>query len=376
MTSFGAHVPGVPLDLQEINVFPISTSTGGFLDLDYSPLLLMDGLILDRFAYDFVSKRRHFSQMKASIDCLVDEGLIRIEQYETTAKKLKQHIESRVSNQLEYLNLWLDCARDQWGLVKPLISELLPLLGSEADPKIESLHFGIYCYLKNHHGKIDFNEAAKLQRLLETKRKKLSREEIDVLREIIRPLLSYVHLNYGLMQHFGTPFIDWEDLAPYYKRIAQFQVQDGQRQEKNGVSPEMLNQIKQLLNITIPELKPRSAKALVKFIKKGGAVQSLRSALSEAVSTGTVLDSKWINKVRDEANKAQIAARGRSRVVSLVGLVGGVALCWLPMGSEVVRAAVETLAHTSQKAMEHASDPKSLRNYDWYFALLETKDDV
>jgi hypothetical protein len=371
LTSFGAHIPNVPAELQEMNVFPISTQNGTTLDLDYSSLMLMDRLILDRFAFEFISSRSHLKEMKTSIERLEQEGLLRIEDFKAPATVFQKEISSRVSSQLEYLDLWLDCAREQWRLFQPVIPQLLPALGKKADPQMEAMHFGIYCYLKETQGRIKPEEIQRLHKLLASKRKKVTKSEQDELKQIIRPLLSYVYLNYNLMQYFGAPFIDWEDMAPFYRRIAQFQFPDQSEKEKK-VTHEMIDQAKTLFTVAIPELRPSSVTEFVRFVKKGGAVRSLREAMREAAETGTTIDPKWAIALRDQANKAQLTARKRSRIISLVGLLS-LAFPWLPIANEVIKAAGETVGHMSQDLAGHFSHPKSLHHYKWYFALLQAK---
>jgi hypothetical protein len=304
LTSFGAHVPGVPHELQEMNVFPVSTQSGTTLDMDYSSLVLMDCLILDKFAMDFISSRRHLSQMKDSIERLEGEGFLRVEDYSVPAKALESEITLRVSSQLEYLDLWLDCAREQWRLFEPAMQTLLPSLGDKSDPSLDALHFGIYCHLKNCHGKIPMGEADRLSKLLTSRRRtRFKKTEHQELKQIIRPLLSYVHLNYGLMRHFGAPFIDWEDMAPFYQKLAQFQIPH-HKEANTEVTHAMVESAKTLFAVAIPELRPNSAAEFIKFVKKGGAVKSLRNAMREAVGLGTPLNPKWAAAVRDQANKA------------------------------------------------------------------------
>lgn len=375
LTSFGAHLPGGPGEFQEVNVFPVSIAQGTHLDLDFSSLLLIDRLVLDSNAYEYICGRRHLWHMQSSIDRLLDADLLRLQDYAVPARQLHSKIEPWVTEQLTDLDRWRDCAQQQWKLFQPMIPKLLPALGEAADPEIENLHFGIYCFLKKKYGKIDKGEAQPLLGLLNSRRSRLLKEDKETLREIIRPLLTYVALNYGLMGHFDMPFIDWSDLAPYYRAIDSTRppapVKKG---EKSKVTNLEIEQTRSLFSVVVPELQPGSVDAFIKFVRTRGAVKSLRSAVREAIETGTALDSRWISAVRDDIIKAQETAIQRERIIKLLGLpIGPVASAALTGASELIKMGTELARTLSEEAVGEIVERKSLRAYQWYFALLALK---
>jgi hypothetical protein len=184
LTSFGAHVPGVPEQLQEQNVYPIATRTSNGFDLDYSSLMVVDGLILDRHALEFINNNRrpHFGEMRKSIDFLLDKELIRVADYRAIALKHSEEIANCGNSLLECPEFWLSTARKHWATYRQELPEVIRRLGSRIDSESESMHFGIYCMLKR--GVIKATEAVSLHNLLQARRTRLSPPSIVSVQKV------------------------------------------------------------------------------------------------------------------------------------------------------------------------------------------------
>jgi hypothetical protein len=368
LPSFGAYLPDVPKDLQAQNFYPIASRTPNGFDLDYSSLLLVDKIIIDSGSYDYIHQKccPYLSPMKDTVNRLLDENLLRLVDYEAIAIKQNNAIRERVNILLETPEYWLSTARNHWKLYKKEIPELIYRYGDNVDHNLEKMHFGVYVALKNSGANVNSKEAEWLHKLLESRKNNLSNNEKDGLREIVRPLLSQIVFNHLLRVELGCPFIDWDDLTPYYMRIGNPLWSDKKSDD------ELLTKCQHIFTCVLPELKPSSINEVIKFIRKRSAVSSLKTEIRRSIKEGIQLDDIWARNIRDEANLAQITIRKRQRILSWVSLFAGVPIHNLPSAFE---AAVSLGHELLPEAISSVVEKRGLKEFEWYYALLEVKNE-
>lgn len=373
LPSFGAHITCAPERLQEQNIYPLAVRADDGFDLDFSSLLLLDGLVIDTFACDYIrdAARPQFTKMCETVHILQDEGYCRLVNFSQVAIDHRDILNARVSELLESPELWLSIARTHWKVYKKEIPHLIARMPSNVDRRIEELHFGVFCHLANSGDTIDFQEAARLTKLLESKKKRLLSAEVEALREIIRPILSHVMFSELLRVKLGLPFIDWDDLRPFYARIqtAQFSEIVDPTNDTGSISvPRQLGALNQILDIAIPELRPGSVRETLDFIKNKKATKSLRAQIQKGLAGDIQFDQKWAVDLRNAANSAQISSRGRQRIVSLIGALLGA----IPIhGLGAIVQVVQELGHDAViEAVGSQFENVSLKDFEWYFALV------
>jgi hypothetical protein len=376
LPSFGAHLPNVPMlsDYGQV-FFPVPSYTPNGFDLEYTSLLIADGLVLDKFAYEFIRdpSRPQFAPMLGTIERLLAAGYVRIEDYAAQAFSFSQRVEQHVNECLEEPEYWIDTVRNSWKLYQPLRDANIARLGRNINFERESLFFGVLCHLKNISDKFDSQEARRLQGLLDSRRRKFSPPETLDIREIIRPVLTQAVFNRMLSDKLGIPFIDWSDLEPFYRKLT---TPTTPTKKQDRPTKEDLDACIHLFTVALPQLKPNSADEVIRFLRAKAAVKSLRDEVHRAIYEGAAFDGRWADKLRDDAAFAQMTYRKRqhvfhwiSRVVSFAPGVGsalGAALEKLP---EMAEIAVQGLELVGDKAIER----NSLSRYQWYYTMVEIK---
>jgi hypothetical protein len=371
LTAFGAHIPSSPKCLQEQNVYPVAIRTEDGFDLDASSLLVCEQLIIDRTALEHVKSRssRHLAPMMGTIQALLDEGLLIVKDYSEIAAKNSEFIRSTAEMLANEPVAWIDYARKHWAVYSAEIPELIRRYQRHVkiDSSLEKLQFGVYCYLCSHPGAIkDINL---LNKFLISRKRKFSVGELELLREIIKPMIEYVVLNQILSKEMNSAFLDWSDLGPLYEKSLRIALNRESLNEQQIVSG-----VRRLFSVGMPELRPSSPKQLVRFLKTNKAITSLRSEISTAINSNNDIDQKWATQIRNDANRLQMSSRKRQRKFSFMGSLLGL----IPGGSLIAPGLLgDAIFNLSvDGACDVASSGGSFRNLDklkWYFTLLEAK---
>jgi hypothetical protein len=367
--AFGPHAPDAPSKLQEQNIYPLSMFAGDGLDLDYSSLLLVDRIIIDRQAYDFVwnTSNRSFRYMRESLFILEQNGFLHIKDYGELARPMFDIIRSQSNSLLRDPELWLRIARKHWKIYKPEQYQHFKHLGPGANREIELLHYGIYCHLMKSSDKIDLAEARHLNGILESRRIKFSEAEWSMIIEIVRPMLSHVILNQLLSDALNCPFLDWDDLDIYYANCVA-----SEQSNTQAIGRTHLEMCRAAFTIALPSLRLRSAKELVNFLKKRGAVQSLRAAIRDAAASGISVDKKWGEKVKDEAFKAHLAHEHQSKKYRFISSIAFGALghfgSLIHHGPEIL----EGIRGAFEIGSEGVS-PRPIKKYQWMYTLMHNQ---
>ena len=142
LPTFGAHQPSGVAEFQEQNVFPLAIMTDRGFDLDFSSLLVADGLVVDSFAIDFINdaSRPHFKEMRNSIDVLRDSGFLRVEDFSQIANDKAVEISKRVDAAVEVPDFWRPAIRNAWRSYENDVPNYISRFSS-CDNKREQMNF-------------------------------------------------------------------------------------------------------------------------------------------------------------------------------------------------------------------------------------------
>lgn len=376
LPAFGDHLPDVPAAIPTVlKTYPMYTMCEGGFDLEYSSLLIADCMIVDKNAFEFVvnSKRPYFKSMANTLKRLLEAGFLRLEDYRTHAESIQEVVLDYVNSQLEDPVIWLDILQRAIRHHEHFIKEQLQVFGSDANTEIEQIPFGVLSYMIKAHGRVDFNELRRVEKIINSERRSFSRMEEEVVREVVRPLLTQAVFDKKLGDKMGMPFIDWPDIQLFHESIPSvLEVPP----KKSKIKMDHLEACRKLFAITIPNLKPKSVDKVIKFLEKSNARKSLRSELRLALSEGRQPDQKWIDGIRDDANLAQMVSREREKKrklwffgISVIPFIGPK----LAIAKEVLEAG-HLIKDVVEVGADKVAEKKSLSRYEWYFALLKHKE--
>lgn len=373
LPSWGAHLPGIPeLRDYEQAFFPVPNNTPTGFDLEYTSLLVSDGLVLDTASYEFITRpgKPQFAEMVSTIKKLVDHGYLRFEDFGAHAVEIDAVVRAYVDDQLRHPDAWLKEAREEWRLFKPIIEEHIKRIGSRADPEKERVHYGILCFLQNSSDKLDLLEAHRLQLLLESRKTRLSSGETEVMREIIRPMLTQAVFNQVLSLKLQIPFIDWMDMAPFHRKISLPLYSQKQFQD---LSKDHLDKCRELFAIALDGLKPNSVDEVLQFLRRNKAVRSLKAEIQRAIDNNVELDAKWADALRHDAAYAEITYRKREQRFKWIGR----ALFAVPVIGHVMVPAAEAVWKTLEGVTELLGEgldktaEAPLARFEWYYTIIE-----
>jgi len=375
LPAFGAHGPYMPAQPQAQNIFPLSTYSDGSFDLDFSSLLVADILKIDRVSYEAAldDKRPYLGPMRDSLKKLIDAGFLKIIDFGDDVKAYSNLIDARVNSALEFPEYWLPAIRHQWKLYKPEQAKILEIIDPNHREQLERFHFGVFAATEEYTGNRRVEEAIRLQQLLDSRKSRnFSVLERDAIRQIVRPFLSHSLACHVIADRNKAPFLDWTDTDPIHRKLAIADFEIG-ASEKDA-NQNQLHTLRSLFEIALPELKPSCADDFIKFVKKKSAISSLRKQVIELISENQPVDAELGDQIRNEANKAQLSAAKRTRIISFIGSLFGLGAT-APILDPVMTGLGDTVAATGLNIGEQAASEKtsktSTKKYRWYYTLLE-----
>lgn len=370
--AFGLHNPAGVGPLQEHNCYPIGIETTAGIDLDYSAILIADKFILDKSAYEHVEmfKNAFLKPMYHSLSVLKGEGLLEIQDYGALTGCYKNAIDKKTNALLEEVGPWLSTARQQWAILKPQLQAFHKDFGSKGNEMKNVAHYGILNYLQNHGATEDNREFERLHQLFESRRKTLTVTETEDVREILRPLVSHVLLNDLLRTKLAQPLLDWDDAQGFYDRL-HLASWDDVAGNFPGVG--VATQAKLLFEVVVPELRPKTIEEVVRFIRKGDGVKSLREEMWASLRLGQTMDREWMLALLSAATKSNLVAEKRGRIIKWAGRVAGF---FVPGGEtlaegvkEVVSKGGELLVDVAASQIEDVTLKNARKRAEWYYAL-------
>jgi len=372
-TAFSVHNPYSAGFMQEHSVFPIGTEISSGIDLDYSAILIAEKFIIDASALEFVKQRKHLhlKPMAYSLSVLESEGLLEVQNFGDMCKPHHSAIVKKTEALVEDVDGWLPVAKAQWRVLKPELEEFQRLYGLKDRVKLDVSHFGVVNFLMKRDGEIKDSEFARLHSLIESPKRRLKSSDKADLREILKPLVAQVIMNDLIRKKLESPFIDWDDAQGFYSRF--YLGQWTEIGKANFPSLGIAENARCLFDMIIPELKPSNIGEVVKFIKKRGAVPSLRKELWDLLANGEAVSKDWMLKVLNEATKAQLITEKRNRIIKWIGRIAGLVIPGGDLlggiGVGAIDAVKDVILDASETSAEAISNRSGKARFEWYYAL-------
>lgn len=289
------------------------------MQIDVSPLLVVDRVILDTNAQEYLQStdRPFLSPMKEAVHALYEEGFLESVNFRAIADEhalaLSQETDRASADPLQ----WLEHIRYFMKWWHSNQDEIRLGLGSDYDPQTIPIILGIYCHLAQRDGAVNVDEAARIASRIRSNRKRWTNPEKEELRAVIRPYLSYVHLNLALAEVIGHPCLDWQGMADFYKTKYDMTLQTlgtEKRKERAKVA-----KAQELFSIALPKLRPRSATQMIKLLKDR-RIKYLRRMIEDSIDEGIAFSRDWGENALIAAGQAQMRVQELNRLSSWVCL--------------------------------------------------------
>ena len=359
LPAFGMYLSEVPDPESWIlgGLPPTAPTTSG-LQIDFAPLLLVDNVIMDRRAFTYLvsDAPMYLETIKQTLIELRDEGYLKLEDYAVALDAFQVRKDQTLDFHLRQPEVWLPEIRKQIESWSSIRSEFTPMLGELADHATVSTPFGIRAYLSETGKLNDRVEIERLSKAVLSTRINRTQMERDELRQVVKPYLSYCLSNIALQRTFDAPVYDWHDMYPFYSAINQANLSDDATQKHLTE----LDTIRRLFSVSIPQLRPRNAKQLLKAVRNS-KVSRFRETISQ-LDLNHVDEVKFGSDLYAELLKVQIGLGKKTHIVAwtsrIVGQVPGASLVATP-------AELGVNKYLKQKS--------GLSEYDWLMCLIEAQ---
>ncbi|WP_156168951.1 hypothetical protein [Kordia jejudonensis] len=186
-------------------------------------------------------------------------------------------------------------------------------------------------------------------------KKRYRSSEIDELKEIVRPTLSYLYTNIGISEILGIPFVDVDFSSELYSKVYQ--------RSMRHLSPDVEKPSKeveiatQLFNIAITHLRPKNPKEMLSLLKDK-RIKDFREYVSSVSNEGLIIDPQIIDELIIQAIRVERTIQKKTGIVKWLGRAVSLA----PFATPVVIAGEEI-------ADKIFSGKK--KKFNWLYALID-----
>jgi hypothetical protein len=358
-----SHVPELPKgDPKPTWHLPIHIYTKDGIDLDFGPLLLFDRAAIDSYSLEYVktSRRPELKPLANSITELIGEGYLVDRDFGSELSEVRSAISTQVENII----------KDPLLLRQPYLKgidgyrsnlDALKSVHVDYDPSLMTIGFGLHIYLMKHYGRIDELEKKRLDDLMMSTKKRWKKQEVDDIREVIRPTITYLYQNMALSEIYGTPFIDASYTYDLYNILYKDSLKAFDQNSKDTAA--QIQEAQRLFNCVLPQLRPASPKKMVALLKQK-SIKDFREFVSEAAKNGMHIERDEYNSLLIEVIKThhklasiRSAIAWGERTISLIPVPG---LSHLAAGAGFL---LEKYVHR-----------KMAKKHEWLYALVNSAD--
>jgi hypothetical protein len=334
----------------------------GVIDLDFAALLMRKHLIVDEqtIARTNDISLKSFDRLKSSLNFLVEEGFITPIDYSKKFAEAKKEISEAVEIELREPAKWLPEVRfnnERWMKFQ---SQLSASLGKYYDPIIIGSSYGALCALKQHGEILNSENILKVEKLVNSKKKRWTTLETDMLRSIVRPYLEEMYFNIVLRERLGSPFLEWEPMSGFYETYYKGKVD---KRAEPVLFQQEVAKVEELFSLALPNLRPKSPSYLLRLLKDKN-IESFRKRISDAVEAGEKLDESFGRQINFKAISADIDLIGSSWYGAMTSRLSA----FSPLSGLVNQGIQEAINYATTK--EAKSERK---NIAWLYCLVKAE---
>lgn len=331
-----SHVPGVSENTGKPTWhLPIHIYNKDGIDLDFGPLLLFDKGVIDSQSLEYIlsNKRPELSPLAKSITILRDEGYIETRDFGSELSKVRktitQHVEKIIDNPLplrEPVLRGIDGYRSNFSTLKTVYKDF--------DPSLLSLGFGMHLHLMSKFGQINEIEKVRLDNLMESNKKRWRGDELEDVKSIIRPTITYLYQNMALSEIYGAPFLDVEYTSELYNILREESISIFNN--KSNIVANKVREGKKLFDCVIPQLRPSSPKKMLALLKQK-SIKDFRDYVSQAATDGrSITKDEYISLLTDTLKAEHKLGEIKEKIVwgeRLISLFPAVHLISMGLGA-------------------------------------------
>jgi hypothetical protein len=189
------------------------------LDLHFAPLLLCDEALFDEESFDRVVRAPHdyAARIANTLKVMKAEGFLQTKDLRSSLQSNSSKIAAVTNFELKNVDQWTDVVRKdfaRWETTREIYREGL---GSSYDFTVHA-PTGVLEALSIIGRKNTERNLSFIRQILFKAEGVRSERETEILREVVRPYLDYVHSYLLLWETNNIPVCDWEENGNIFKR--------------------------------------------------------------------------------------------------------------------------------------------------------------
>lgn len=361
LSSYGLNNPYLTAPLADHAVYPVGTEVGSSIDLDYSTLLVGNGYYIDRSCLDYLEENadrlKFLAQMRDSIRALEKEELLQLFDGRRIIGDHSEQILAKTEQLCEDWSGWLETTRRQWEILRKDRENFVDLYGDPQKTNLNRYHNSAINASFRKYGEFNEEYIIEVSRLVESRRKRLTSDEIEKVKEVIRPLVCHTVIQDLFRFKTSASVLDWDDSQGHYERLY-YARWDGIDDEYRLAATS-----RNLFNVSLPQLRPRNVEAVIRFVREEKSVSSLRKEINHLLDEGEAFDEKLGVKLLEETFRRDLAQQNKMKKVRWLGAIGGVLL---PGSSILTEAAVEGGIGLAEDGIDSVTGERRR----WLYSLL------
>lgn len=323
LTSFGfgmkKHVEGSPF----LQMPPLlMDETTGFFVIDFCSFLMFDRVLLDKASYDWIQNYDYSTDhmrhdwlprlQKAQKDYgqllyhLKDRERLVLTDFQSTLESCGSVLEEAVSYDMKNLQEWaapLEESTEAWSRQWRTAIDAANS-GFAKDDQDQQKAISILVHETCHRRGIPYFHIDALKKWKKRQPSDLRKHTREYLREYI----TYINANIIISRELAVPFIDWEDMHPFYRK--KFRISGQQQQTER----ETVQQARKLFEVMFPYFVPTDLKAIVRAVEDK-RIADLRELVAAAVRGDVAFDAEFAANTFREVLKLEHRALLRRKIV-------------------------------------------------------------
>jgi hypothetical protein len=333
------------------------------LDLHFAPLLLCDEAIIDEESFDRIIHTRadYAARIANSFSVLSDRGFLKKIDFRNTLRSNASKIAVATNFELESVDKWVDVIRkdfEKWETNREIYKRGL---GSSYDFTVRA-PTGVLEALSVIGRKKSERNLSFMRRILFKHKHVRSSGETDILKEIVRPYLDYVHSYLLLWEKYKMPVSDWEENGNIFKRKLELGF-------KTDTAIQGSENLKTIFSVALSKLEPSNVQSFLRVVRDK-RMKELRDVVQVCGQEGADFDYEFLQKIIIELGARRPRVGRANTIINAIGWAAGV----IPtvLGAPMLTNLASGVAITgSQEVAARAADSIFDRKYQWILCLIE-----
>jgi hypothetical protein len=332
------------------------------LDLHFAPLLLCDEAVIDEESFHRVVDKppEYAARLAKSLLTLKEDGFLATKDLRGMLRNDAAAIARATEHELKNVEGWVDVLRkdfEGWERSREIFKQSL---GSNYNFTVH-VPTGVLEALAATGRQYSDENLEFIRQIVFKDEQALSLSEVEILKEVARPRLDYVHSHLLLWSLEQTPVSDWDDGNGHVLRHKLSLSLNAEKATKDSAS------IRNIFSLSLSHLEPSNVESFLRVVRDR-RMRELRKMLQ--TSTDADFGNEFLQRIILELGTRKRRIDKANTVINIVaGVVGAIPnFLGLPLLSSLISGAAIS---GSQEIASRTTDALVHQNYQWVLCLIE-----